>query len=169
MISHGTFVAGLPATGKSWLGQWLAETQGYIHIDAEKDGGADFDRTGLHAEWNDLISRGRADRFVSAVRSLRNPVIVNWGFPTRYLYVVSALQSERVSTWWLQAHPNLAREAFVKRGGIDPVYFDRQVSDIEREWLLIASVFGPNIVEGLRPDGSQRTPQEIWRDICAAG
>lgn len=169
MTSHGVFVAGVPATGKSWLGQWLAENQGYIHIDAEKDGGADFDRAGIHTEWDDLISRGQADRFVRAVRKLRKPVVVNWGFPTRYLYVVSALKAEGVSTWWLQAQRKLAREAFVRRGGIDPVYFDRQMADIEREWLLIASVFGSHIVEGLRRDGSQRTPQEIWRDICAAG
>jgi hypothetical protein len=63
----------------------------------------------------------------------------------------------------------VARNAFVKRGGIAPADFDKQMDDIEREWLLIATVFGSNIVNGLRPDGSQRTPQEIWRDISAAG
>jgi hypothetical protein len=169
MTSQGLFVAGVPATGKSWFGQWLAEKHGYIHIDVEKTGGADFDRAGVHSEWDELISTGCATRFVTAVRKLPNPVVVNWGFPTRYLYVVSALQAEGVPTWWLHAQRNPARQAFVKRGGIDPVYFDLQMADIEREWLLIASVFRPRIVEGLRPDGSQRTPKEIWRDICAAG
>jgi hypothetical protein len=43
------------------------------------------------------------------------------------------------------------------------------MDDIEREWLLIASVFGSKVADGLRSDGSQRTPQEIWRDISAAG
>ena len=104
-----------------------------------------------------------------AIRKLPNPVVVNWGFQTRYLYVVSALQAEGLHTWWFHAQRNLARQAFVARGGMDPVYFDSQMADIEREWLLIASVFGPRIVEGLRPDGSQRTPKEIWGDICAAG
>ena len=169
MTSPGLFVSGVPATGKTWLGQWLAEKHGYVHIDAEKDGGADFDRAGVHSEWDELISTGRATRFVTAVRNFPNRVVVNWGFPTRYLYVVRALQAEGVSTWWLHAQRNLARQAFVKRGGIDPVYFDRQMADIEREWLLIASVFGRRIVDSLRPDGSQRTPEEIWRDICAAG
>jgi hypothetical protein len=169
MMSHGLFVAGVPATGKSWLGTWLAERHGYVHIDAEKDEGADFDRAGVHREWDELISTGRATRFIRAIRDLPKPVVVNWGFRTRYLYVVRALQVEGVRTWWIHAEPNLARQAFVKRGTIDPVYFDRQMANIEREWLLIKFVFEPRIIEGLRPDGSQRAPEELWRDICAAG
>src|SRR5438093_3341302 len=34
-MAYHLFVAGVPATGKTWLGCWLAE-RGYIHIDAEK-------------------------------------------------------------------------------------------------------------------------------------
>jgi hypothetical protein len=152
-----------------WLGYWLAEEHGYVHIDAEKAGGADFDRVGAHNEWDELISTGRATKFVRAIGRSRNSVVVNWGFPTRYLYVVSALQAEGVHTWWFHAQRNLARQAFVARGGIDPVYFDRQMADIEREWLLIESVFRPRIVVGLRSDGSQRTPEEIWREVSAGG
>ena len=132
-MNTGLFVAGVPATGKSWLGQWLAANQGYLHIDAEKNGGADFDQAGIHAEWDDLIQRGRADRFVRVVGKLRKPVVVNWGFPVRFLYIVSALQAEGFSTWWLQAPRQVARDAFVKRGGIAPAAFDKQMDDIERE------------------------------------
>ena len=169
MTCHDLFVAGVPATGKSWLGQWLTEEHGYLHIDAERDKGADFDRVGVHDEWDELISTGRATKFVKAIGRLRHPVIVNWGFPTRYLYVVSALQADGVRTWWFHAERYLARQAFVARGGIDPAYFDRQMVDIEREWLLIVSVVRPRIVQGLNPDGSQRTPEELWREISAAG
>jgi len=168
-MRHDLFVAGVPATGKSWLGQWLAEKHGYVHIDAERDGGIDFDRAGVHNEWNDLISTGRAGTFVRAIGRLPNPVIVNWGFPTRYLYVVSALQAEGVRTWWLHAQRHLARQAFVARGGIAPVLFDQQMADIERKWLLIASVFGSRVVEGLNSNGSQRTPEELWREISVDG
>lgn len=169
MIRHDLFVAGVPATGKSWLGQWLAEEHGYVHIDAERDGGADFDRARVHYEWDELISTGRATKFVNAICRLPSSVVVNWGFPTRYLYVVSALQAEGIRAWWFHAPRNLARRAFVARGGIAPVCFDSQMADIEREWLLIKSVFRPCIVEGLRSDGSQRTPEEIWREISKSG
>ncbi len=155
----------MPVTGKSWLGYWLAEQHGYIHIDAERAGGADFDRAGIHYEWDELISTGRATNFGHAIRRLPGSVVLNWGFPTRYLYVVSALQAEGVHTWWINAPWNLARRAFVDRGGIDSVYFDRQMADIEREWFLIKSVFRPRIVEGLRSDGSQHTPEKIWSEI----
>src|SRR6267142_5764594 len=113
MSDNGLFVAGIPATGKSWLGQWLAENHGYIHIDAERDSGADFDRVGIHKQWDDFILRGRADKFVSALRKLPKPVVVNWGFPTRYLYVVSALHAEGIPTWWLNARRSVARKAFI--------------------------------------------------------
>jgi hypothetical protein len=169
MTRHDLFVAGVPATGKSWLGQWLAEEHGYVHIDAERAEGADFDRAGVHNEWDELISTGRATKFVNAICRLPSSVVVTWGFPTHYLYVVSALQAEGIHTWWFHASRNLARRAFVTRGGIDPVFFDRQLADIERDWLLIKSVFGPRIVEGLRSDGSQRTPEEIWREISKSG
>ncbi|SRR6266545_369041 len=89
---HNLFLAGVPAVGKSWLGTWLAEQRGYVHIDAERNGGFDFDRAGVHDEWNELIETGRAKSFLTAVRRLAKPVVINWGFPTRYLYIVSALQ-----------------------------------------------------------------------------
>ena len=77
---------------------WLTEEHGYLHIDAERAGGADFDQAGVHGEWDELISTGRATKFVNAIRRLPSSVVVNWRFPTRYLYVVSALQAKGVPT-----------------------------------------------------------------------
>ncbi len=162
------FVAGVPATGKSWLGKWLAEQHGYLHINAERDSGVDFDRAGIHGEWDELIMTQRATRFVEAIRRLARPVILDWGFPTRLLEVVRALQAEGVRVWWFRAEHDMARLAFIARGGIDPRCFDRQMADIKHDWVRITSVFGARIVDGLHPNGSQRTPQEIWAKICAS-
>jgi hypothetical protein len=125
MLHHNLFVAGVPATGKSWLGQWLAQKHGYVDVDAERAGGEDFDRAGIHSEWDDLISAGRAPKLVTAIARLSNPVIIDWGFPTRFLYVVCALQAEGVQTYWIHAERHLARQAFINRGGID-VQLDRK-------------------------------------------
>jgi hypothetical protein len=38
---------------------------------------------------------------------------------------------------------------------------------IEQHSLLISSVFERHVIEGLHPDGSQRTPQEMWAEIAA--
>jgi hypothetical protein len=167
MTQPHLFVAGVPATGKSWLGQWLAEKHGYLHIDAERDGGIDFDRVGVHEEWDDLISTRSARKFIAAISEKGKPVIVNWGFPTDFLYVVVALKAEGVDTWWFNGESKVARQAFVRRGGIDPVYFDRQMADIKREWSRIVPVFQPRLVEALRKDGAQRTPEELWTEMCA--
>jgi hypothetical protein len=43
------------------------------------------------------------------------------------------------------------------------------MDDIEREWLLISSVFGSKVVPGLNVDGTQRTPEELWADMAADG
>ncbi len=118
-----------------------------------------------HDEWNELIETGRAKSFLTAVRRLAKPVVINWGFPTRYLYIVSALQAEGVQAWWLHAERTQARAAFIARGGIDPQLFDWQMDNIERERLLISSVFGERVVAGLGPDGSQRRPEDLWSEI----
>jgi hypothetical protein len=168
MTAH-LFVAGVPATGKTWLGSWLAENKGYIHIDAEIPKGVDFDRAGVHNEWNEVVATGRAESFVKALDRIGSPVVVSWGFLTRYLYIVRALQVAGVSLWWLSGGRQHARAAFVRRGGIDPLCFDVQMDTIAREWSLIAVVFGTNIVDGLHPDGSQKHPEAIWSAIAAAG
>jgi hypothetical protein len=37
--------------------------------------------------------------------------------------------------------------------------------DIQKESLLIALVFGKHVLEGLRSDGSQRRPEDLWSEI----
>lgn len=168
-ITQHLFIAGVPATGKSWLGSWLAEQFGYLHIDAERENGADFDRSGLRPEWNCLINTGRATALVTAAVRKNLKLALNWGFPTRFLYVASALQAEGVTCWWLHARRDIARRAFVQRGGINSQLYDDQMDDIEREWLLISSVFNGRIITALCEDGTQRVPGELWSDIRAAG
>src|SRR5437867_10174193 len=93
-------ISGVPATGKTWLGNWLSETQGYAHIDAEKHQGADLDRTNLHCEWNELLGTERANNFLIAAKRLKRPLVVNWGFRMKFLGVAAALQEAGVEIWW---------------------------------------------------------------------
>ncbi|MBI4479231.1 MAG: hypothetical protein HY651_04325 [Acidobacteria bacterium] len=162
------FFAGVPCTGKSLLGEWLAKNHGYLHIDTEIYGGSDFDRAGIHAEWNDLIATKQATNFLRAVSLLKKPIVIDWGFPTGFLYVVAALQAEGVEAWWFHGERTQARAAFVARGGIDPECFDRQMDDIEREWQRIALVFGKHVLAGLHANGIQRQPEELWSEINKA-
>src|SRR5688572_10293621 len=112
-MNEHLFVAGIPATGKSRLGQWLAETRGYVHIDAERVDGIDFDRVGLHDQWDEVLATGGAGRFAEGLSGLGRPVIVDWGLPTRFLYVVVALQEAGIRTWWIDGDRDHARAAFI--------------------------------------------------------
>lgn len=164
MLPH-IFVAGIPATGKSWLGNWLEDRQGYVHIDAERDGGARFDRINSRAGWEHLVQVGHADLFMAAVARSQRPVVLNWGFPTQRLYVVSALKAAGIRPFWLGADREHARAAFIDRGGIDVQFFDRQMDDIDREWLRIQEVFGARVIQGLDSRGRQRLPGQLWAAI----
>jgi hypothetical protein len=52
--------------------------------------------------------------------------------------------------------------------GPHPKFFDPQMDDIERHWLLLTSVFGKHMLTGLNPDGSQRKPEEMWAEMTSA-
>ncbi len=167
MKSH-LFLAGVPATGKTSLGKWLRK-HGYIHLDAERNDGTDFDHFAIHDAWNDLYDTGRADGFLAAIESLDKPVVIDWGFPPDALYIVNALRTVGVAVWWIDGDRQHAKAAFEYRyqnhEGPSPEAFDPQMDRIEKHWLLIEYVFAGHIVSGLNPDGTQRRPSEMWNDM----
>jgi hypothetical protein len=167
-------ISGVPCTGKSLLGSYLVDEQGYIHIDAERDNGADFDRAGIHREWDEFLGTGRGQIFVDAAARLGKPIILNWGMPMNFLPIVPALQAAGISAWWLFADRALARMAFIEREKRKPERvrisvgcFDAQMDEIEGHRPQIQEIFGRNMLQGLRPDGSQRPAAELWNEISA--
>jgi hypothetical protein len=141
------FISGVPATGKTWLGAWLADEKGYVHIDAEKNGGADFDREGLHGAWDNLIRTGSADELLRAMNHLKKVTVLNWGMPMSTLFVVTALQKQGVEAWWINGDAVLARNAFIARENKKPQKdrisvrsFDGQMREIARYLSLVERV-----------------------------
>lgn len=166
------FITGVPCTGKSWLGNWLATERGWMHIDAEH--WSDYESDGIHGAWDEfLMKTGRATDFIRAVSRKGRPMIVNWGLPMHDLFVVAALQAEGVATWWLSGERNHARKAFIEREAKKPEAqrisverFDAQMREIDRHWLLIERLFGQHMIEGLT-DGAQRKPKELLEELTA--
>jgi hypothetical protein len=112
---HHLFIVGVPCTGKSLLGKWLGKHRGYIHIDAERNSGVDFDTAGVHPEWDQFLASGRARNFVAAVDGQQKPMVLNWGVPMQNLFIVPPLQAEGVEAWWFHGEPTQARNAFIER------------------------------------------------------
>ena len=128
----------------------------------------------LRREWNELLDTGRANNFIIAAERLNRPFVINWGFPMRYLSAVDALRRAGVDLWWLHSDRGQAKTAFIEREKKKPEHeripvecFDRQMDEIEQHWSRIEQIFGKNVVDGLKPDGSQRTPDELWAEIDA--
>lgn len=159
------FVAGIPAVGKSRLGDWLEERGSHFHIDAELNKGSDFDQLGVHADWDTIFQVANAQRFRERLDTLSKPVVITWGFGVSFLPAVSALAKAGIALWWLDGDIAAARRAFIKRGGIPVECFDIQVGDIKREWQSIARVFEGHIINVLHRDGSAIMPPEIWAQI----
>jgi hypothetical protein len=168
------FISGEPCTGKSLLGSYLADERGYIHIDAERDHGVDFDRVGIHQEWEGFLRTRQGHTFVRAIARLGKPIILDWGMRMNFLSIVPPLQGAGMEAWWLCADRALARIAFIKREEKKPEReripvsrFDAQMDAIEEHWPQIQEIFGQNMLQGLRPDGSQRPAAELWGEISA--
>jgi hypothetical protein len=164
-MNSSFFVSGVPCTGKTWLGNWLQENEGFHHVDAEKDNGRDLDTFGIHKEWDMVAQTGRAEAIATKISTLSNPVILNWGFPMSYMYFVRALQVAGMPAWWIRADPRQARVAFTARGSSDVQRFDHQIGAINQNLLLIELVFGERIIEGLTANGAQRHPSDLWLEI----
>lgn len=151
MPSH-LFITGVPCTGKTLLGNWLAAERGWMHIDAEH--WPDYDSDGIHAAWDVFLLRtGRATDFIRIVNRQRRPMIFNWGLPMRDLFVVPGFQAEGVQAWWIRGDRMLARKAFAEREQKKPnpsriENFDAQMDEVDRHWLLIERLFGGHMING---------------------
>ncbi len=105
-------ISGVPATGKSTFGDWIASTKGGTHVDLESDGIAHF---GLSGAWNRLLSSSGHDSagWVELLKSLTEPVVVTWGYPAQLLPIVKAIHSGGVEAWWFDGDRTAARISFL--------------------------------------------------------
>ena len=160
------FVAGIPATGKSYFGEWLAKNHGYLHIDFEKQGDLLWERyrKGLYY-W---VERSLAKPLIDQLKAEGKPLYFNWGFPLSSLQIDMAGQlTKNLLPIWFHAETSLARSAFEKQEGIPVRLFDNQVADIARHGFALDTLFGANTIESLRGDIGYLKPEDIFNKILS--
>jgi hypothetical protein len=157
-------IAGVPAAGKSYYCQWLERTHGFKHFDVEKDDRVE--QYGLQAPWLSSLS-GTAKPLVDRLRTLKSPVVWNWGFPPEWIHVVDLMKSEGIQLWWFDADHAAARAEFIKRGGIPVERMDGQLSKIMEAEVRIRELFHPNIIMTLQADGTRLSPERIYARMQA--
>jgi hypothetical protein len=157
------FVAGIPGTGKSHFGQWLAHNRGYIHVDAEIPG--DLERAGLRSLWDEAYRTAECIRLAEHIRRLGRPLIFNWGFPLHSLPIAVALKTAGFDSWWFDADLIAARQAFSEHG-LNGNSFDLQVASIQSSTQSINALFEPKKILVLDKLGARLPPEEIFSRIC---
>ena len=160
-------ISGVPASGKSYFGQWLERTASFLHFDVEKDGR--LERRRLKPFWDLCFTNETVRPLVKALRAQASPVVLDWGFPPEWLSVVAMLKSEGVGIWWFNADHAAARRAFIKRGDVSLECFDRQIAKITRAWPNIKGLFEPQIITTLGSDDKRVSRAEILRAIQGIG
>jgi hypothetical protein len=154
-------LSGIPATGKSTFGRWLASDRGFAHVDVENGG---LGPVGLASAWGAVCQLPPPDvrPFITAVRALRRPVALDWGFPPACLPIVRALHDQGLTAWWFDGDRQAARAAFVRRATVPVDALDRQMGFIEADQALLDEFYAQRVVQAIGPDGSFTPPDRIF-------
>ena len=119
-------LSGVPATGKSTFGRYLAREHGFAHYDLECHPRG-WPHPDLKAAWE--VSR---QAFVAQLKQRHKRVALDWGFPVHCLPMVDELCAQGLRLIWFDGHRGRARAVFQERGGLALTAFDAQVSAIDQ-------------------------------------
>jgi hypothetical protein len=156
-------LAGLPATGKSSFGNWLEQNKGYFHLDFDEEDiiqqrgfGHAQDRLWHHEDatplWDGIVAR-------------HQPIVLTWGFAPQFLPLVKQLLTWGFVPAWFAASRSAARRAVIKRGGMDVKYFDRYMELLQPIEAEVEVLFGRNVLQTLRDDGSRLSFESIYEHV----
>jgi len=118
-------LSGIPATGKSEFGRYLARKRGFAHYDMECSPRG-WPHPELKQKWDTDVSA-----FIEEALKTHGRVALDWGFPVSCVSFVRQLQALGVRLIWFDGDIPAARKIFMQRGGIDVKLFDKQVKEVK--------------------------------------
>jgi len=165
------FLSGIPASDKSTYGKWLERAKGFMHLDVEKNGV--LLQAGLKPQWDYIFKDGvSVAPFVDAIRQLRRPVVIDWGFPPKCLPSVHAFHQYGVETWWFDGDREAARQSFIQRGTVSVANLAVQMRSIVEMWPEIKSFFRTRIINTVGFDHLRNVthtpPEEIFQRMVGS-
>lgn len=153
-------ITGVPATGKTTIGNFLKEKFNFIHFDVESSD-ANYNTSFLGKLFWEL----KIDEFLNQVIRGSGNVVITWGFVCdhqRSLDIINALQEKGFEFIWFNAEEPVARCAFLERGTGDVRDFDIQMERIKK---LDLSIFNnPTIITTIDKNG-RKNKDEIIKEI----
>jgi shikimate kinase len=154
-------LSGIPGSGKSSYGRWLAAKKQFLHLDLEE---GDLKKFRLEELWNAFWSAGR-DGFVEALLDHAAPICLDWGFPPNCLPIVQRLIDAGVEGWWFEAKPQPAKKHFLRKRPLAEADFNKQVKNIEASRPEIMTLFQQHIIQALQADGTHVPCEEIYAQM----
>jgi hypothetical protein len=156
-------VAGVPATGKTTVGDYLKNNHNFIHFDVESE---DADPRTSHLR--KLFWEANINQFLDELGTDKG-VVITWGFvcdDPNSLHIIKKLQEHGFRFIWFFAEEPLARIAFLKRmeesGWGDINAFDIQMRRIEK---LDLNTFNKPIIIKTISDNGRKKESKIVADI----
>lgn len=162
-MSRKLLVAGIPASGKTTFGKYLEKSCGFVHLDVEKPGV--LDRWRLGDAWGKCFQLGNSRAFVEALDELKRDVVVDWGFPPRWLPVVASMISCGMEGWWFDGDVEAARELFVKRATVDTAALSVQLAAIRGARSGIEACFAGHILATVSKGPRVRDSESIAKEM----
>jgi hypothetical protein len=154
-------LSGIPGSGKSCYGRWLAKNKAYLHLDLEH---GDLEKHGLERLWDEFWS-SRSDRFIAALLENSCPICLDWGFPPRCLPIVQRLADAGIELWWFEADPQLAKKFLLDRATVSEAAFNEQMANIEASRRAIMELFGQNVIRPFREGGARVPHEQIYAQM----
>lgn len=154
------FIAGVPATGKTTIGNYLAEKFDFIHFDVESDLVSQTFARELF--WNLEI-----DKFIEQINGVDKNIVITWGFVCDHkhsLDIINMLQIKGFKFIWFHAEESVARTKFLERGTGDIRAFDIQMERIKN--LNLEIFINPVIITTLDNNG-RKNKEEIAKEMLS--
>lgn len=145
------FITGVPGTGKTAIGNYLADNHGFKHLDVEV--------ALQHPNPVEIIQQT-----ITEAQNNNSDFVITWGFqPGSDDKIVIAIKNLGAKLIWLDGNREAARKAFIKRGGVPVELLDIQMGRINS--VNITETFDPIIFNTFDDSGEFLDKAEIVRQL----
>lgn len=158
-LSDVLILSGLPGSGKTYYAQWL-EGRGWLCLEGDKP-----DRGPMDHARHELVANLDVPGFVDAAAVAGKPMVVEWGFPVRWLPQLRELLEAGFNCWWFDGNRQATLISWRgAQGKARDHEWQTQVRDISECWPDIATAYGPErILRTIGPGPFHLPPQQIHR------
>ena len=146
-MPHLLLISSRPGAGKTAFGQWLRETLSFEFIETDRNG-----------HWLDALCGANneltAARVFDQAAALAPKVVIEWGFPVRFLVCVRELDNAGFDTWWFDGDRDALRTSYIRCKGASQAAvaaYEAQTTGIDGALSELATFYGDRVINTVMP------------------